>query len=264
MNIISLYRNAIVLCFLLFLSSCITNKNTTYFQDISQSQKTVIQQSAKYTELIIQVDDILSVSISSIDPQSVAAVNQGVSTPILGAANSTGTAQQVNGFLVDKNGEIQLSMIGSVKVAGLSTFEARELILKKALSYYKDPNVQVRFANFRVTVLGEVSRPATYTIPNEQVSVLDVLGLAGDLTIYGMRENVMVIRNNNGTKEFGRLNLNSSEIFNNPYFYLKQNDVVYIEPNRSKIAATDASRTRLITIGTSMLSAIIVLLIRVL
>lgn len=264
MNIISLYRNAIVLCFLLFLSSCITNKNTTYFQDISQSQKTVIQQSAKYTELIIQVDDILSVSISTIDPQSVAAVNQGVSTPILGAANSTGTAQQVNGFLVDKNGEIQLSMIGSVKVAGLSTFEARELILKKALSYYKDPNVQVRFANFRVTVLGEVSRPATYTIPNEQVSVLDVLGLAGDLTIYGMRENVMVIRNNNGTKEFGRLNLNSSEIFNNPYFYLKQNDVVYIEPNRSKIAATDASRTRLITIGTSMLSAIIVLLIRVL
>ncbi len=264
MNIISLYRNAIVLCFLLSLSSCITNKNTTYFQDISQSQKTVLQQSAKYTELIIQIDDILSVSISTIDPQSVAAVNQGVSTAILGAANSTGAAQQVNGFLVDKNGEIQLSMIGTVKVAGLSTFEARELILKKALSYYKDPNVQVRFANFRVTVLGEVNRPATYTIPNEQVSVLDVLGLAGDLTIYGMRENVMVIRNNNGTKEFGRLNLNSSEIFNNPYFYLKQNDLVYIEPNRSKIAATDASRTRLITIGTSMLSAIIVLLIRVL
>ena len=264
MNIISLYRNAIVSCFLLLLSSCITNKNTTYFQDISQSQKTVLQQSAKYTELIIQIDDILSVSISTIDPQSVASVNQGVSTAILGAANSTGAAQQVNGFLVDKNGEIQLSMIGSVKVAGLTTFEARELILKKALSYYKDPNVQVRFANFRVTVLGEVNRPATYTIPNEQVSVLDVLGLAGDLTIYGMRENVMVIRNNNGTKEFGRLNLNSSEIFNNPYFYLKQNDVVYIEPNRSKIAATDASRTRLITIGTSMLSAIIVLLIRVL
>lgn len=264
MNTISLYRNAVVLCFLLLLSSCITNKNTTYFQDISQSQKTVLQQSAKYTELIIQIDDILSVSISTIDPQSVAAVNQGVSTAILGAANSTGAAQQVNGFLVDKNGEIQLSMIGSVKVAGLTTFEARELILKKALSYYKDPNVQVRFANFRVTVLGEVNRPATYTIPNEQVSVLDVLGLAGDLTIYGMRENVMVIRNNNGTKEFGRLNLNSSEIFNNPYFYLKQNDVVYIEPNRSKIAATDASRTRLITIGTSILSAIIVLLIRVL
>lgn len=264
MNIISLCRNAMFLCFLLLLSSCITNKNTAYFQDISSAQKTVLQQSAKYTELIIQVDDILSVSISTLDPQSVAAVNQGVSTPVLGVANSTGSAQQVNGFLVDKNGEIQLSMIGSVKVAGLSTFEARELILKKALSYYKDPNVQVRFANFRVTVLGEVNRPATYTIPNEQVSVLDVLGLAGDLSIYGKRENVMVIRNNGGTREFGRLNLNSSEIFNNPYFYLKQNDLVYVEPNKAKIATTDASRTRLITIGASVFSALVVLLIRVL
>ncbi|RZK26255.1 MAG: hypothetical protein EOO43_03365 [Flavobacterium sp.] len=263
MNNTAFLRNCFLSGILLLLSSCITNKKATYFQDISEAQQTILKVSAKYTELTIKPDDILSITITTIDPQSVSALNQGASLPVVGAASSSGAAQPLNGFLVNKNGEIQLAMIGVLKVAGLSTFEAKELIQKKAKIYYKDPDVQVRFANFRVTVLGEVNRPSTYTIPNEQVSVLDVLGLAGDLTVYGMRENIMVVRaNDNQTKEFGRLNISSAEIFNSPYFYLKQNDIIYVEANKSKIAASDANRTRLITIGTSIASALIVLAIR--
>lgn len=265
MNNTAFLKNCFLYGILFLLSSCITNKKTTYFQDISQAPQTILQRSAQYTEPTIRPDDLLSISITTIDTESINAFNQGGTAPVLGMAGSSETAQPVNGYLVNKKGEIQLTVIGVVKVAGLTTYEVKELIQKKALTYYRDPNVQVRFANFKITVLGEVARPSTYVIPNEQVSVLDVLGLAGDLTIYGMRENVMVIRgNDNETKEFGRLNLNSSELFNSPYFYLKQNDVVYVEANKSKIAASDANRTRLITIGTSIASAMIVLLIRLL
>lgn len=244
-----------------FLSSCITNKNTTYFQDIGQHER---KDTIKFNEPIIQIDDILSISITTIDAESAAIINQGANTPIVGSTSTLSDAQQINGFLVDKNGEVEFAVLGKVKVAGLTTYEAREMIREKASSLYNKPKVQVRFANFKITVLGEVLKPATYTLPNEKVSILDVIGLAGDLTIYGMRENVLVIREHNGKKEFGRLNLNSVDIFNNPYYYLKQNDVIYVEPNKSKIATTDASRTRLITIGASIASAMIVLLIRIL
>lgn len=243
------------------MSSCITNKKTTYFQDVGLHER---MDTLKFKEPVIQIDDILSISITTIDAESAAIINQGANTPVLGGTSTLNDAQQINGFLVDKNGEVEFAMLGKVKVAGFTTYEAREFIREKASTLYNKPKVQVRFANFKITVLGEVLKPATYTLPNEKVSILDVIGLAGDLTIYGLRENVLVIREQNGKKEFGRLNLNSVDIFNNPYYYLRQNDVVYVEPNKSKIATTDASRTRLITIGTSIASAMIVLLIRIL
>src|SRR5690606_20590184 len=121
---------------------------------------------------------------------------------------------------------------------------AREVIRNKAASYLVDPNVQVRFVNFKVTVIGEVGKPATYAFQNEKVSILDAIGMAGDLTIYGKRENVLLIRETSNGKEMIRFNLNKSDIFNSPYYYLKQNDIVYVEPSKSKIANTDASRTR--------------------
>ena len=121
------------------------------------------------------------------------------------------------------------------------------------------PTVQVRYANFKITVIGEVARPATYTVPNERISIIDVLGYAGDLTIYGKRENVLLIRDTIGGKQFIRLNLNSSDIFKSPYFYLRQNDVVYIEPNEAKIATTDAARTRTLAVVGTVLSLLIVI-----
>lgn len=246
-------------------ASCASTKNVPYFKDINTEMDSKMETTAAFTEPKIQVDDILSLSIFTIDDKSGMVVNQVGSQALstnTGAANTLGATPPTAGFLVDKNGEIDLSVIGKVKLTGLTTFEARDLIKTKAAVFYTNPNVQVRFANFKVTVLGEVARPATYVVPNEKVTVLDALGLAGDLTIYGKRENVKLIRENNGKKEFAILNLNSKELFNSPYYYLKQNDVLYIEPSKGKAASLNQSRTQTFALLASITSVLIVLIAR--
>jgi polysaccharide export outer membrane protein len=232
-----------------FFASCVSTKNVPYFQDISLAKKSAIENTASFTEPKIQNDDILSISIFTIDPINTAVVNQST------AISSPGQAP-ISGYLVDKNGEVELSIIGKIKLAGLTTFEAKDLIRSKVSTFYKDPSVQVRFANFKVTLFGEVAKPATYTVPNEKVTILDAIALAGDLTIYGKRDNIMLIRDNNGKKEFARFNLSSSEIFSSPYFYLRQNDVIYIEPTKAKIAANNSARTQTITIIGTLVSVL--------
>lgn len=249
---------------ILFMASCASTKTVPYFQDITESQSE-LENTAKFTEPVIQPDDILSLSIFTIDDKTGMVVNQVGSQAITtNSGNSTALSATppTSGFLVDKNGEIDLSVIGKVKVTGLTTFQARDFIKKKAEFYYTKPNVQVRFANFKVTILGEVARPATYVIPNEKVTVLDALGLAGDLTIFGRRENIKLVRDNNGNKEFAILNLNSKELFNSPYYYLKQNDVLYIEPNKGKAASLNQSRIQTYTLIGSLASVLVVLLTR--
>lgn len=238
-------------------SSCVSNKKIAYFQDIQTVNQAKLENAAAFTEPTIQPDDILSINIFTLNPQSGAIINQAASTPTLGSNTNTNLATQSTGFLVDKNGEIELSLIGKLKVAGLTTYQARELIREKSSEVYKQPNVQLRFANFKVSVLGEVNAPSAYTLPNEKVSILDALSLAGDLTIYGKRENVLIIRDNNGKKEFARLDLNSSNIFSSPFYYLKQNDVVYVEPNKRKVSASNSAQIQTIGVIASVISVIV-------
>lgn len=239
-------------------TSCVSNKKIAYFQDIKTINQANLTNATKFVQPTIQPDDILSINIFTLNQQSGAIVNQAASNNVLGGgANTAATSQQINGFLVDQNGEVELSLIGKVKVAGLTTYEARELIREKVSSIYKEPNVQLRFANFKVSVLGEVNTPSAYTLPNEKVSILDALSLAGDLTIYGRRENVLVVRDNNGKKEFARLDLNSSEIFNSPFYYLKQNDVVYVEPNKRKVSASNSAQIQTIGVIASLISVVV-------
>jgi len=252
-----------VLTLALIFSSCASTRNVPYFSDISDTTKEKVLADAPYKDPLIIPDDILSVTIVTIDPTTAAPVNQAANVPVSSASSSsTGVQQQVPGLLVDKEGNISLPIIGSVKVAGLSTYQAKALIKSRAEQYFKDPDVQLRFVNFKITVIGEVAHPSTFTVPNEKVSVLDAIGMAGDLTIYGRRENVLLIRENNGKKELHRLDLNSSNLFTSEYFYLKQNDVVYVEPNKSKIVQADAQQTRVITIVASIASALLLLFIR--
>ncbi|SDG12474.1 polysaccharide export outer membrane protein [Pedobacter terrae] len=239
-------------------ASCVSNKKIAYFQDIQSIKQAKLDSAAVFTEPVIQSDDILSINIFTLNPQSGAIVNQAANNTVLGGgANTAVAAQQVSGFLVDRNGDVELSLIGKVKVAGLTTYQARELIREKAAAVYKEPNVQLRFANFKVSVLGEVNSPSTYTLPNEKVSILDALSLAGDLTIYGKRDNVLIVRDNNGKKEFVRLDLNSSRIFNSPFYYLKQNDVVYVEPNKRKVSASNSAQIQTIGVIASVISVIV-------
>lgn len=249
----------------LLFASCENTKKVAYFQDISLARQSQLSNTSKFTEPKIQADDILSISIFTIDPTTNMIVNQAGSqaiSTITGPSASLGATPPTSGFLVDKNGEIDLSVVGKVKVAGLTSYDARDLIKERAAVVYTNPNVQVRFANFKVTILGEVARPASYVIPNEKVSVLDALGLAGDLTIFGKRENVTLIRDNGGKKEFARLDLNSTEIFKSPYFYLKQNDVLYVEPNKGKAASLNQARTQTYALVGSLLSVLVVLFTR--
>jgi len=243
------------------ISSCASNKKIAYFQDIQSINQAQLENASAFVEPIIQPDDILSINIFTLNPSSGAIVNQASATPLLGGnANNSVAAQQIMGFLVDKNGEVELALVGKIKVAGLTTYQARELVRDKVGVFYKEPNVQLRFANFKVSVLGEVNSPSAYTLPNEKVSILDALSLAGDLTIYGKRENVLVVRDNNGKKEFARLDLNSSEIFNSPFYYLKQNDVVYVEPNKRKVSQSNSAQIQTISVIASVLSVIVLAL----
>jgi polysaccharide export outer membrane protein len=247
----------------LFLFSCQSTKNVPYFQNVVDTGILKIPVAASFREPTIQPDDILSISIFTIDPATSMVVNQLISQSLGGIISAGGTANpSATGFLVDKNGEIQLSVIGKVKLLGLTTLQARDLIQQIAAKSYNQPNVQVRFSNFKITILGEVARPATYTVPNEKLTLLDALGLAGDLTIYGKRENVLLIRELAGEKQFVRLNLNSGELFNSQFFYLKQNDVIYVEPNKGKAASLNTARTQTIALIGTALSVLIVLFSR--
>jgi len=250
----------------IFLASCGSTKNVPYFKDISLESQSVLANTTVFKDPTIQPNDIISISVFTIDPLTSMVVNQ-VGSQAISSTSNQGAAltatQPTSGFLVDKNGEVNLSVIGKVKIGDLTTFQARELITAKASIVFKDPNVQVGYANFKVTILGEVAKPASYTVPNEKVSILDALGLAGDLTIYGKRENVLLVRDNNGEKQFARLDLNSKELFNSPYFYLKQNDVLYVEPNQGKAASLNAARTQTIAILGTALTVLIALISRI-
>lgn len=261
MNKTHTYRKFINVFYLIVIgsifTSCVANKNIAYFKDIQSVDSAKLERAAAYVEPRIQSDDILSINIFTLNPNTGAVINQAASTPALGGNTNASNSQILNAFLVDKNGEIELALVGKIKVAGLTTYEARELVRKVISKEYKNPNVQLRFANFKVSVLGEVNSPSTYTLPNEKVTILDALSLAGDLTIYGKRENVLIVRDQDGKKEFARLNLNSSEIFNSPFYYLKQNDVVYVEPNKAKASANNAPQLQTIGIITSVLSVLV-------
>jgi len=251
----------------LLLGACSSPKNISYFKDVPDTvkQKMMVEM-ATYNTPVIQADDILQVTIQTLDPASTALLNQQNSPtwPVGGTSGAAGAASTNSpGYLVDKQGSVTLPLVGKIQVKGKTTGDVQEQIRVKAAEFYKDPVVSVRFTNFKVTVLGEVTKPATYVMPNEKVTLLDALGMAGDLTIYGKRENVLLIREIEGKKEFVRFNLNSSNLFTSPYYYLQQGDVVYVEPNKSKVVSTDAARLRNITIISSVLTLLVVIFSRV-
>jgi len=254
----------LLLCATFLFSNC-SVKKIVYFNDLPVDTLQVVKMASTFQEPTIQRDDILNISIHTLDPTTSVVANQSMAVQAIGASSAGGNVgnQSITGFLVDKDGYIHMALLGSIKVAGMTTYAARQVITERAKQFFKDPNVQVRYANFKITILGEVARPATYTVPNEKISVLDALGLAGDLTIFGKRENVLLIRENNGQNELIRLNLNNSDILASSYFYLRQNDVLYVEPGRAKAAANNSARTQTFAMIGTLVSLLIVALTRI-
>lgn len=264
-----LFGVPVVVLFALIFGACSTNKRIAYFKDVSDTVYGNPQAiaMAQASELKVQPDDILQVTIQSIDPELNNIMGAGSMNELARSSNNaavpTVPSDNIPGYRVDKDGFIELPLAGKIKVDGLNTTEVKERIKAKALPYYKNPVVNVRLANFRVTVLGEVLRPGTYTVSNENISLLDAIGMAGDLTIYGRRENVLLIRKEQGQLSYIRFDLNSSKTFKSPYFVLHQGDVIYVEPNKSKVASTDVAKLRSYSLIATGISMLIVILSRV-
>jgi polysaccharide biosynthesis/export protein len=255
--------NGVVLSLLalstLFTTACVNTRTATYFPDVNDK---TITANTPIPETMIQKNDILSISVSSLNPEASAVFNSPNNSNIMVPG---GTSNQTSGYLVSADGNIQFPILGNFKAGGLTKEQLRDSITYKLLDrkLLIDPIVNVRFLNFRVTVLGEVAHPSVVSVPNEKISLLEALGLAGDLTIYARRDNVLVIREENGDKIIKRLNLNSNELLSSPYYYLKSNDIIYVEPNKSRVGSSSRSQ-QWIPVVLSGLSLVVIIIDRVL
>lgn len=217
---------------------------------------------------MIQPDDILSINVSSLNPESNVLFNKGTLIPVASGTQDPGPVSANNstpeGYMVDRAGMVNFPVIGKIKLGGMKREDAQQKITDNLQNYVKNPIVNIRFLNFKVTVIGEVNKPSTFVIPGERINVLEALGMAGDMTTFGKRENVLVIREKEGIRTMQRINLNHKDVFASPYFYLQQNDVVYVEPeNKEKVAQTSVSY-RLLPILTATISALAIILTGVL
>jgi polysaccharide biosynthesis/export protein len=248
-------------------TSCVSPKSIVYFQGdtVSYSSQPVTK---AYTPTI-QPNDILTIIVGSLNNEANEVFNapNSFTTASTNYSNIGGARIQPLGYLVDSDGNVEIPLVGKLRIAGLKTSDAADTIRVRLLSYLKEPSVIVRNLNFKVSVLGEVRQPAVYVIPDEKITLLEVLSLAGDLTIYGNRNNVMIIREEDGKREYARLDLTSREIFNSPYYYIHKNDMIYIEPVKAKMLDTD-SRIRTVPLvvtivgGISTLGILILNLVR--
>ena len=239
----------ICLC-VLFDLSC-SNRNLVYFSDLPKTTdlKTPIN---NYDPPKVQPDDILNITVSSLNPESNVLFNN-VLLPASG--NTNVIANKIDeGYLVDKDGFINFPVIGKINLSGLTKEQATEKMTGLIKEHVKNPIVNIRFLNFKITVIGEVAKPSTFTIATEKINVLEALGLAGDMTVYGRRENVLIIREKGGIRSTAKINLNNKDVLSSPYFYLQQNDIVYVEPDNKVKTADTAPGNRLIGIWAALIT----------
>ena len=237
-------------------TSCASKKEVVYFQDVGAFE-TIVDNDSFVQKF--KVDDLVSIHISTLNPEASAPFNLYKA----GSQNAGGRIEQVH-YLVDQQGEIDFPVIGKLKIVGLSPEEVRVLLRDRLSDYLKNPIINIRLENFTVSVLGEVNRPGTYQIVGEEITIMEALGLAGDMTIKGMRKNVLVIRNFEGTKIYHRIDLTSKNATKSPVYYLTQNDVVYVEPNNSAITSSslDNRATIAVSIASILITSTVLLLTR--
>ncbi|MEO0507489.1 MAG: polysaccharide biosynthesis/export family protein [Bacteroidota bacterium] len=238
-----------------FLASCASKQDVVYFQDASNFETIVSDDIYAYK---FKVDDVVSIHVSTLDQQASIPFN------LFKGAEEGGIRPEQVDYIIDKDGNIDFPVLGAIKIEGFSPEETKNLLKDRLTDYLKDPIINIRLKNFTVTVLGEVNRPGTYPVNGEQITILEAIGLANDLTIKGKRENVLVIRDFNGTKVYNRIDLTSKQALNSPVYYLTQNDVVYIEPNQSAItsSALDNRATIAVSIASVLITSTVLILTR--
>ena len=235
----------LILASALFLTGCMSSKKIVYFQE---SEAIKVQETLANFQPQIQLGDLITISVSASDPASAEIFNL-YETP-----SAVGNPKLLP-YLVDADGQINFPILGKLTVAGLTTQQIGDQITQALSTYLVAPIVNVRLTNFKITVMGEVKSPGSFTIPNERITLVEALGLAGDLTIQAKRNTVLLIREKNGTRDFVTVDLTNKALFNSPYYYLAQNDVLYVEPNKTKINSSAVGA------GTSVLLASVGILI---
>jgi polysaccharide export outer membrane protein len=231
-------------------SSCKTQKAFGYAEDFTDTSG---KMQVKYPEPLIQKSDVLSIVVYS------DAIDQGVTDAMYNLANSGGGSEATRGFLVDLDGYIQYPRIGKIKAGGLTKAQLSEEIRKKVTGPLQNPSVIVRLLNFKITMLGEVSKPGPITIPSEKITILEAIGLAGDVSIYGKKNDVVILRPSDSTIEHGTIDLSSKKLFESPYYFLRQNDVVLVNPNKNKARLSDQVFNQRLGIAFSIINTIALL-----
>lgn len=246
------------------LTGCVSTKQLSYFQSASTGLDSGLV-GDRY-QPTIQPGDVLSVQVSSLNPEATVFFNPYAAFAVAergapATVNSTQPLAPANGYLVDNAGAIELPMLGKMVVTGQTTIQLRDKLRDRLREYLKEPTVNVRNLNFRISVMGEVARPSLFTVPNEQITLLEALSLAGDVTIYGRRDNVLVIREENGQRTFTRLDLTRRDLFNSPSYYLHPNDLVYVEPGRARAIMANGT-AQLLPVALSGLSVLAIIFSR--
>jgi polysaccharide export outer membrane protein len=251
MNIMKL-RYLYYLIIFLFLGSCASSKKINYFQnnDDSISKELLVN-----FEPPLQLGDILTINVSAIEQEAAMPFN---------LFESQNIANQIPlPYIIDAEGEINFPVIGKIKAAQLTTKQLTKYLTTALSPFLKKPIVNIRITNFKVTILGDVKNPGSYPVLNERISIIEALGLAGDLTIYGDRENITLIREQNGKRTFKNIDLTNKKLFNSPYFYLSQNDALYIASNKTKVNSSSVGpNTSVILSSVSILTTLIAILVR--
>lgn len=254
----NLTRLSVMCLVLLTQFSCVSHKELINFNEVNFPSTP--EEIMNMMEIRIQEEDLLRITVHSVNPEAAAPFNiepqdqQGGNQNMM--VQNTQNLELFSGYFVDREGYIDFPVLGRLEVEGMTIPEAKNKIVDLLKPYLNDAVVNMRFLNFKVTVLGEVEQPGTIRLTNKRITLLEAIGMTGDLTDYANRNNILVIREKAGAREYARLDLQSSEIFTSPYFYLQQNDVIYIEPLEVRTATVADPASRFISYGSAFLSII--------
>lgn len=239
--------------FVLLLTACTSSKKILYLQDVQPLKQQDIE---NQYEVKIHNDDLLAILVNSKNPELALPFNMPLISYQLGYQNNY--SQRILGYLVDSDGNIDFPILGKIHVAGMTRKELTAYLKQRLIDedYIKDPIVTIQFLNFKISVMGEVNRPGSFDINSDRITLLEALSKAGDLTIYGRRDRVAVIREVDGVRTILYHDLRSSDIFQSPCYYLQQNDIVYVEPNKAKTGQSRINQNNSVSVWTSVISVL--------
>ena len=235
MRHLNFYFSVLTTILLFSFSSCGSKRDIVYFQNSDRVSGEMYYQDNSEFKTIIKPNDNLFISVTSFNPEAVKIFN---TNQFNQAGNISATALDISGYIVDYKGNINFPLVGEVHVEGLTKNDAIQLLQREISKFAEDPVVNIRFLNYKVSVLGEVNRPGVYTVTDEKITIPQAIALAGDLTIYGERRNVLLTRIEKGETKFIQIDLTSADLFFSPYYYLRQEDVLYVSPNSTKAGSS--------------------------